>query len=398
MKRFEKSFLKQEPLPQRSIEWVTEVMTTGRLHRYDIAGGDPGHAALLEQEFALYQGSRFCLAVASCGYALYIAMLAAGVKPGDGVLCNAFTLAPVPGAIDNCGANPILVETTRDLTIDLDDLRAKCGQARFLLLSHMRGHLSDMDAIRDICAEGSITLIEDCAHSLGAWWGDKRSGGFGEVSCFSTQSYKHLNSGEGGLLVTDNEDIIAKAILLSGSYMLFDRHLAAPDKNRMAELATMTPNYSGRMDNMRAAALRAQIPGLDANCARWNERYDVLAEGLQAIKGVRLPNRFAEERYVGSSIQFCLPDYSQDQMTAVVQRCAEQGIELKYFGYDEPRGYTSRFDSWRYLHHGDQPETLPSTVRALSTLLDMRVPLTFDLEDSHLIVEIITDVLGLVDA
>jgi dTDP-4-amino-4,6-dideoxygalactose transaminase len=191
---------------------------------------------------------------------------------------------------------------------------------------------------------------------------------------------------------------MAKAILLSGSYMLFDRHLAAPDKNRMAELATMTPNYSGRMDNMRAAALRAQIPGLDVNCARWNERYGVLAEGLQAIKGVRLPNRFAEERYVGSSIQFCLPDYSQDQMTAVVQGCAEQGIELKYFGYDEPRGYTSRFDSWRYLHHGIQPETLPSTIRTLSTLLDMRVPLTFDLEDCHLIVEIIADVLRQVDA
>jgi dTDP-4-amino-4,6-dideoxygalactose transaminase len=394
MKRFQKSFLKQESLPQRSIEWVTEVMTSGRLHRYDIDGGDPGHAALLEQEFGVYQGSRFCLAVASCGYALYIAMLAAGVKPGDGVLCNAFTLAPVPGAIDNCGAKPILVETTPDLTLDLDDLRAKIGQARFLLLSHMRGHLSDMDAICDICAEGGITLIEDCAHSLGAWWGDKRSGGFGEVSCFSTQSYKHLNSGEGGLLVTDNEGIIAKAILLSGSYMLFDRHLAAPDKDQMAKFGTMTPNYSGRMDNMRAAALRAQIPDLDMNCARWNERYEVLSKGLQAIKGVRLPKRFDEERYVGSSIQFFLPDHSKDQITAMVQGCAEQGIELKYFGYDEPRGYTSRFDSWHYLHQRVQPETLPSTIRTLSTLLDMRVPLTFDLEDCYLIVEIIADVLS----
>jgi dTDP-4-amino-4,6-dideoxygalactose transaminase len=106
MKRFQKSFLKQEPLPQRSIEWVNEIMTTGRLHRYDVTDDDPGHAALLEQEFAAYQGSRFCLAVASCGYALYIAMLAAGVKPKDGVLCNAFTLAPVPGAITTAARNP----------------------------------------------------------------------------------------------------------------------------------------------------------------------------------------------------------------------------------------------------------------------------------------------------
>jgi hypothetical protein len=78
----------------------------------------------------------------------------------------------------------------------------------------------------------------------------------------------------------------------------------------------------------------------------------------------------------------------------MVQGCAEQGIELKYFGYDEPRGYTSRFDSWHYLHQRVQPETLPSTIRTLSTLLDMRVPLTFDLEDCYLIVEIIADVLS----
>ena len=122
MRQFEKSFLQQEALPEAAIESAVEIMRSGRLHRYDATPDNPGPTALLESEFAAYQGSSYCLACASCGYALYVAMLAAGVKPGDVVLCNAFTLAPVPGAINNCGAIPLLVETSSGLTIDLYDL------------------------------------------------------------------------------------------------------------------------------------------------------------------------------------------------------------------------------------------------------------------------------------
>ncbi len=390
MKTFTKSFLQQEPLPDRSIDMVTEVMESGRLHRYDVTPDDPGHAALLEQEFAEWQGSQYCLACASCGYALYIAMLAVGVTPGDIVLCNAFTLAPVPSAIHNCGATPRFVEIDEDLTIDLADLELKAVQADYLLLSHMRGHLSDMDRVVDICRRHEITLIEDCAHSLGAWWADKRSGSYGEVSCFSTQSYKHMNSGEGGLLVTDNPDVISKAILLSGSYMLFDRHLSAPDNEAFVHVATTTPNYSGRMDNMRAASLRPQLSLLASNVDRWNHRYGVIAEGLQNMSGVVLPQRNQQERYVGSSIQFLLPKKSEAEIDVIVAEAAERGVQLKYFGQKQPHGYTSRYDSWKYL---DEDVRLPKTLSVLTQLLDMRIPLTFDIEDCQLIVEILGEVL-----
>ena len=80
---------------------------------------------------------------------MHIALLAAGIQPGEPVLTNAFTLSPVPGAIANAGGRPVLVECTHDLVIDLDDLDAKAARtgARFLLLSHMRGHVADMDKI-----------------------------------------------------------------------------------------------------------------------------------------------------------------------------------------------------------------------------------------------------------
>lgn len=392
-KSFAKSFLQQEPLPQAAIDAAVRVMGTGRLHRYDATPDDPGEAALLELEFARYQGSRYCLACASCGYALYVAMLGAGVEPGDAVLVNGFTLAPVPGAIHNCGARAVLVEITENLTIDLDDLQAKASaeNARYLLLSHMRGHIADMDRVLEICQRCNLTLIEDCAHTLGARWKDQPSGSFGAVSCFSTQTYKHLNSGEGGLLVTDREDIIARAILLSGSYMLYDRHLAAPAADRFADLRFATPNYSGRMDNLRAATLRPQLEALDESCRRWNERYHVLAQGLGSIPGVELPERLADEHFVGSSIQFYLPGFSPNGVERFVSDCADRGVQLKWFGAEHPQGYTSRYDSWRYL---EQPARLPATERLLETLVDMRVPLTFDLDDCRLIVAIIAQVLS----
>ncbi len=149
MERFTGSFTQQEPIPEAGIEAALAVMRSGRLHRYNLAPGEIGEVALLEQEFAALTGAKYCLAVASGGYALGAALRACGVGPGSRVLTNAFTLAPVPGAIAALGAEPVLVDVTEDLVIDLDDLAQKIvtSGARHLLLSHMRGHLCDMVAL-----------------------------------------------------------------------------------------------------------------------------------------------------------------------------------------------------------------------------------------------------------
>ena len=95
---FSGNFTQQEPIPEDAIAAAVAVMQSGRLHRYNVAPEELGEAALLEQEFAAITGAKFCLAVASGGYAMGCALRALGVKPGDKVLTNAFTLAPVPGA------------------------------------------------------------------------------------------------------------------------------------------------------------------------------------------------------------------------------------------------------------------------------------------------------------
>ena len=261
---FKGDFTQQEPIPDEAIAAALKVLRHGRLHRYNLQDGETGETALLEVEFAAHLGAKFCLAVASGGYALCTAMRAVGVGPGDRVLSNAFSLAPVPGAIASLGAAPVFVEVTEALTIDLVDLKQQiqASGARTLLLSHMRGHICDMDRLMEICTQAGVTVIEDCAHTLGASWRGVHSGLHGLVGCYSTQTYKHLNSGEGGLLVSDDAALMARATILSGSYMHYDRHRAAPAAAEFEAIKYDTPNISGRMDNLRAAILRPQLRAL----------------------------------------------------------------------------------------------------------------------------------------
>ena len=387
MKPFAGSFTQQEPLDDSAIAAATEVLRSGRLHRYNTAPGERSRAAELEQAYAGYQGARYCLACASGGYAMAIALRAAGLVPGEAVLTNGFTLAPVPGAIASAGGKPLLVEITENLVIDLDDLerKAETSGARFLMLSNMRGHLADMDRLSEIVRRHGLILIEDCAHTMGASWNGRKSGNFGQAGCFSTQTYKHLNSGEGGLLTSDDPEFMARAIILSGSYMLYERHGAAPSAEVFERIRLETPNMSGRMDNLRAAILLPQLARLEDSIERWNQRYRAIEDGLRDVAGVSLPRRPQSERYVGSSIQFRLPGISGPGAEAFVAANKALGVELKWFGAADPVAFTSNHHSWRYV----DPQLLPETDRILSSLFDMRLPLTFSVEDCRHIAAII---------
>lgn len=191
---FELDLTRQEPIPQAGVEAALAVLASGKLHRYGETGAKPSEVSALEQEFARELGIRYCVAMNSCGSTMFIALKACGVAPGDAVLSNCFTLAPVPGAIAHAGARPVLVDVMDDYTIDLDDLerKASASGAKTLLLSHMRGHICDMEKVAAICARHGIQLIEDCAHTMGAAWNGRLTGTWGRAACFSLQSYKQI--------------------------------------------------------------------------------------------------------------------------------------------------------------------------------------------------------------
>jgi len=359
--------------PKASVQAAMRLLETGFLFRYAEMGGAGNEAALLEAEFAAILKRKYCIAVNSGGSAIFLALKAAGVGPGDKVLLNAFTLAPVPGAIEHLNAEPVLVEIDERLTIDLDDLRAKAKDsgAKYLLLSHMRGHVADMMAVSALCAELDIKMIEDCAHTVGATWNGVQTGQFGIAGAFSSQSYKQFNTGEGGLIVTDDEDLAARAILMSGSYMLYAQHSAAPDEAVFARWKGHSANHSMRMSALTAAILRPQLPLIPARNARWRILHDRIVARLRNHQLIHLPVRPPEEDYTPTSLQFFMQGLSQPQIKAVIADSTAHGVPIKFFGGDAPEGFTSRAPHWEYL----SPQNLPRSEAILSTLCDIRLPL-----------------------
>ena len=164
----------------------------------------------------------------------------------------------MPGAIYNVGGKAVLFEIDQNYHIDCDDLAKKADKgAKYLLLSHIRGHIADMEQVMAIADKYGITVIEDCAHNGRALYG-VRSGNYGHVAAFSTQTYKHMNSGEGGLLTTNDPLIAAKAIIMSGSYMLYERRGARPSAEVFETIRTKCLIFHAG-DHLRAALITAQM-------------------------------------------------------------------------------------------------------------------------------------------
>ena len=220
------------PVPEAGIQRCREVMESGRMFRY--GGLTPGannpdqtvdDVSLVEKSFADVTGHKYCVALNSCGSAIFLAVFAVLKKeherlskiPGPTkILTNAFTFAAVPSAIVHAGCEPEYVNCTDQFVIDVEDFerKAKESGAKIAIVSHMRGRLCDMSGVAEVCKKYDITLIEDCAHSLGCDWKGVKSGSseHGTVAaCFSAQSNKLINSGEGGFLVTDDEEVAVRA-------------------------------------------------------------------------------------------------------------------------------------------------------------------------------------------
>ena len=215
------------------------------------------------------------------------------------------------------------------------------------------------------------------------------TGTFGRIGCFSTQTFKHLNSGEGGLLVTDEDDIAAKAILYSGSYMLYGQHGARPPLEVFDRHKRNIPNLSMRMSSLAAAVVRPQLGLLEERARIWNDRYAALADGLAGIEHIHLPPRHAKEEFVASSIQFSLVGMSIGQIERFLEGCDGRGVHIKWFGRAEPLGFTSLYEHWRYIR---EPQRLPETLGVLGALCDMRIPLSLTREDCRTIAAIIAEV------
>jgi len=143
----------------------------------------------------------------------------------------------------------------------------------------------------------------------------------------------------------------------SGGYMIYAKHRAGPPPGTFEAVRLVTPNISGRMDNLRAAILRPQLRRLDSQCQACNDRYHAVDSALGQVAGLTRVKRPQQEKFVASSYQFLLLDWSGDAIRDMVALCLARGVELKWFGAVEPVGFTSRYDSWAYAPSSPLPSS-----------------------------------------
>ncbi|NII11859.1 aminotransferase class I/II-fold pyridoxal phosphate-dependent enzyme [Oleiagrimonas sp. C23AA] len=382
-------FTRLEPVPEAGMQRAMDIMRSGKLFRYGGKRPEDCEVALLERDFADYLGVRHALGVSSCTQAIELALLACGVEAGTRVLVPGFTFTAVPSAIVVLGAEPVFVECTDDYRIDLEDLERKIGDdTPVLLLSHMRGHICEMDTIMRLCQARGVKVVEDAAHALGARWHDQAVGTFGRVGCFSFQSNKIINAGEGGMLTTDDEQIIVKAIYLSGAYETNYRKHFNADSALFERYAGQLPAHNVRMNNLTAAVARPQLALLDERGHRYRQMYAYLEQHLSAL-GLELPRAYAAETRIPDSLQFRVPQLSTEQMQAFIAQARDAGLPLS--GFADPNNARA-FYNWRYL--GKAIPELPQTRRSLQNVCDMRLSSTLQQRHLDYIVSTVRDALA----
>lgn len=385
-------FERLDPVPDSIMTSLKKILKSADLFRY--MGTKPEHseASLLERDFAKYVGTKYALAVNSCSSAIFLSLLATDIKRGDKVLLPAFTFTAVPSAIIHAGGTPVLIEIDKDYCVDLDDLKNKATpDVKFFVLSHMRGHVSNLDEIMKICKERNITVIEDAAHSLGALWAGKPVGTFGKTGCYSFQSFKIINAGEGGMLVTNDEEVIVKAIFYSGAFdHVWARHFIT--SKLFEKYQNKLPIYNMRMSNVTAAIIRPQINLVEKKVKIYNNNYSYLLKILAKSPAIYIPKRFKQERISPDSIQFMLNGLNSRQANKFMNRVRMLGLGVNVLGVHKDNARV--FWNWKFL--GKIPE-LPQTRKILMRSCDMRLPVFFGKKQLNYvgdtIVKVISEVL-----
>jgi len=361
---------------------VQEALKTKKLFRYQFKDSS-SFVNILEKAISEYVGSDFALGVSSATNAIFLALKALGVDSNSKVLIPAFTFTAVPSAVIQCGAEPVLIDITESYVIDLEDLKRKIlsSKAQYLLLSHMRGHLCDMDEVVKICEESSIVLIEDAAHALGVTWKGKQAGTFGIAGIYSLQSYKIINAGEGGVLVTNNPDVFWKSVFMSGSYENNYKLHSSKSNDIAKRYKNHLPVFNVRMNNITASLAIPQIKNIEATIDHTNKNYNNLRKHLLERKEIELPKENLTIRSVRDSAQMRIK-LNQNSLENLKSELNDINIPISYFG-GLNNSNARLYQNWAFLENRNH--VLPNTKKNLSEVFDLRLPIHFQSKDIDII-------------
>jgi dTDP-4-amino-4,6-dideoxygalactose transaminase len=384
-----------EPIPEAARAEIERLLTSGDLFRYTAPEDAP--VSLLEAEFAELMGMKYALCVSSCSAALFLSLKALGLPRDARVMIPGFTFAAVPSSIVHADCQPVLCEVGENYRIDLEDFEAKLDSVQAVIVSHMRGHTSDMDAIMALCNARDIPVIEDAAHSLGTTWHGRKIGTIGKIGCFSFQSYKLVNGGEGGVMITNDADIIAQAVILSGAYEHNWKKHKGPRGDNTAELEeafgrwqNQLPLYNLRMSNLSAAVIRPQLAEVERRVTDGRRNHDHVAEQINRSPWISVPEKLAAEDRAPDSLQFNLDDMSDEDVSAFVAYAAERGVKVQVFGMSTDNARA--FWNWQFI---EEKQELPQTRKMLMRACDTRLPARLTLEECDAVASVLIEAAAL---
>ena len=283
---------------------------------------------VFEQAFAERFGVDHAVAVSSGTAALHLALLGAGIGEGDEVLVPAMTFVAGAAAVRYCGARPVLVESLgpRDLNLDPDHAASLVGpRTRAILATHWLGYACDLEALEQLCREHGLILIEDCAQSITARdRAGRLTGTVGAAGCFSFFSKKQLAVGEGGMILTSDETIAARARSLRShamTSMTWDRHHGYAESYDIVDIG-----FNFRLDEPRAALGLSRMARLDDDVARRREQVRRYRSRLRGMPTVTIP--WSEDDVERSShFGFAILLENRDERDRVAGSLARHGIQ-----------------------------------------------------------------------
>ena len=264
-------------MSDRELEFVKEAFETNW-----IAPVGP-HVDAFEQEFCQIVGSGHAAAVSSGTAALHLALRLVGVKPGDEVICSTLTFVATASPITYLGAKPVFIDSDRiswnmnpDLLRETLDQRARKGKLpSAVIIVHLYGQSADIDPIKDACNQYNIPLIEDAAESLGATYKGRSPGTFGPIGIFSFNGNKIITTSGGGMLVSDDPQLVEKA-----------RFLATQARDRSPHYQHSQIGYNYRLSNILAGIGRGQLRVLTERVAARRRNFEIYQQALGKLPGI----------------------------------------------------------------------------------------------------------------
>ena len=261
------------------LEALRRVIESKNLFRYYGVGDGPAEVAAFEHEFAEQMGSKHALCLNAGSSALICALIGAGIGEGDEVIVPAYTWNATPNAVLASRATPVLAEVDESLTLDPQDVERRITpRTRAILPVHMRGAPAAMDALTAIAERHELVLVEDVCQAAGATFNGKRLGTFGDAGAFSLQFNKIITTGEGGVLITDRDDLLDIAL---------DVHDCANSVRRGIGLPKFA-GYNFRASELTGAVARVQLKRLDGLLERMRANHARLRSHVRGLPGLTL--------------------------------------------------------------------------------------------------------------